>query len=64
MKPRTLPQIGGKKDLRSAGGVLGVRPVRIGETGIQKSIHLGLGTGDEAVDFIAGFLATSRQTSA
>lgn len=43
---------------------LGVRPVRIGGTGIQKSIHLGLRSGDEAVDFIAGFLATSRQTSA
>jgi LysR family transcriptional regulator for metE and metH len=43
---------------------LGVRPVRIGLRGIQKSIHLGLRAGDEAVDFIAGFLATSRQTSA
>ncbi|WP_199084514.1 LysR family transcriptional regulator [Bosea sp. ASV33] len=43
---------------------LGVRPVRIGESGIQKSIHLGLRTGDETIDFIAGFLGTSRQTSA
>jgi LysR family transcriptional regulator for metE and metH len=40
---------------------LGVHPVRIGQTGIQKSIHLGLRSGDEAVDFIAGFLRTSRQ---
>lgn len=43
---------------------LGVSSVRIGRTGIQKSIHLGLRRGDEDVDFIAGFLATSRQTSA
>lgn len=43
---------------------LGVRPVRIGETGIQKSIHLGLRDGDGTVDFVAGFLKTSRQTSA
>jgi LysR family transcriptional regulator, regulator for metE and metH len=43
---------------------LGVRPVQIGEAGIGKSIHLGLRSGDEAVDFIAGFLATSRRTSA
>lgn len=43
---------------------LGVRPVRIGKTGIQKSIHLGLRAGDEAVDFIAGFLETSRHVSA
>ncbi|MCL7999248.1 LysR family transcriptional regulator [Brucella sp. 21LCYQ03] len=40
---------------------LGVCPVRIGKIGIQKSIHLGLRNGDEDVDFIAGFLATSRQ---
>lgn len=50
--------------VRREAAALGVRPVRIGQHGIQKSIHLGLRTGDEAVDFIAGFLATSRQTSA
>jgi len=38
---------------------LGVRPVRMGKTGIQKSIHLGLRDGDDTVDFIAGFLKTS-----
>lgn len=43
---------------------LGVRPVRIGTAGIQKSIHLGLRDGDDTVDFIAGFLAMSRQISA
>lgn len=42
---------------------LGVCAVKIGKNGIQKSIHLGLRTGDEDVDFIAGFLATSRRTS-
>lgn len=50
--------------VRQQAATLGVRPVRIGKTGIKKSIHLGLRAGDEAVDFIAGFLATSRQTSA
>jgi len=43
---------------------LGVRAVRIGQSGIQKSIHLGLREGDDTVDFIAGFLETSRQTLA
>jgi len=47
--------------VRREAAELGVRPVRIGETGIGKSIHLGLRSGDEAIDFIAGFLATSRQ---
>ncbi|TXI11341.1 MAG: LysR family transcriptional regulator [Rhizobium sp.] len=50
--------------VRREAAELGVRPVRIGESGIGKSIHLGLRSGDEAVDFIAGFLKTSRQTSA
>ncbi|MFS2152477.1 LysR family transcriptional regulator [Rhizobium sp. Rhizsp42] len=50
--------------VRRDAAVLGVRPVRIGRNGIQKSIHLGLRSGDEAVDFISGFLATSRRTSA
>lgn len=50
--------------VRQEAATLGVHPVRIGKTGIQKSIHLGLRNGDEAIDYIAGFLATSRQTSA
>lgn len=50
--------------VRQQAATLGVRPVRIGKAGIQKSIHLGLRAGEEAVDFIAGFLVTSRQTSA
>jgi LysR family transcriptional regulator, regulator for metE and metH len=48
--------------VRQEAAKLGVHPVRIGEDGIQKSIHLGLRSGDEAVDFITGFLETSRQT--
>lgn len=43
---------------------VGVRPVSIGQSGIQKSIYLGLRDGDDSLDFIAGFLATARQTSA
>lgn len=50
--------------VRREAAALGVRPVRMGRSGIQKSIHLGLRDGDDTVDFIAGFLATSRQTSA
>lgn len=50
--------------VRQEAASLGVRPVRIGLTGIQKSIHLGLRSGDEAVDFIAAFLRTSRQRPA
>ncbi len=49
--------------VRQQAAALGVRPVRIGKSGIQKSIHLGLRAGEETVNFIAGFLATSRQTS-
>lgn len=50
--------------VRQEAAELGVYPVRIGKAGIQKSIHLGVRSGDEAVDFIAGFLATSREASA
>jgi LysR family transcriptional regulator for metE and metH len=47
--------------VRREAATLGVRAVRIGQSGIQKSIHLGLRDGDDTVDFIAGFLETSRQ---
>jgi len=50
--------------VRQEAAELGVCAVRIGKIGIAKSIHLGLRSGDEAVDFISGFLATSRRTSA
>ncbi len=50
--------------VRQEAAKLGVYPVRIGKAGIRKSIHLGVRSGDEAVDFIAGFLATSREASA
>ncbi len=50
--------------VRREAAALGVRSVRIGQSGIQKSIHLGLRDGDDTVDFIAGFLETSRQTLA
>jgi LysR family transcriptional regulator for metE and metH len=50
--------------VRQEAASLGIHPVRIGQTGIQKRINLGLRSGDEAVDFIAGFLSTSRQRPA
>lgn len=50
--------------VRREAAALGVRAVRIGQSGILKSIHLGLREGDDTVDFIAGFLETSRQTLA
>ena len=50
--------------VRREAATLGVRPVRIGEAGIHKSIHLGLRNGDDTVDFVAGFLKTSRQALA
>lgn len=40
---------------------LGVHPVRIGKEGIKKSIHLGLRSGDETIDYIAGFLSTANK---
>jgi LysR family transcriptional regulator, regulator for metE and metH len=50
--------------VRQEAAKLGVRPVKIGQSGIQKNIHLGLRDGDDTIDFIAGFLAKSRQTPA
>jgi LysR family transcriptional regulator for metE and metH len=47
--------------VRREAAALDVRAVRIGQSGIQKSIHLGLRDGDDTVNFIAGFLETSRQ---
>ncbi|MNY79098.1 hypothetical protein D3C86_2195880 [compost metagenome] len=47
--------------IRREAAALGVRPVRIGPEGIQKSIHLGIRNGDDAVDFIGGFVETSQQ---
>ncbi len=49
--------------VRQAAAELGVQSVRFGKSGISKSIHLGLRSGDEGVDFIHGFLTTSRRTS-
>lgn len=49
--------------VRREAEALGVHPVRIGESGIGKSIHLGLREGDDTVNFIAGFLETARRVS-
>lgn len=45
--------------LREEGADLPLRPVRLGEKGISKSIHLGIRRGEETVDYLAGFLATA-----
>lgn len=37
-------------------------PIRPGPTGLPKSIHLGTRRGEEAVDYIAGFLELARET--
>lgn len=50
--------------VRREAAELGVQPVSIGQSGIRKSIHLGLREGDDTLDFISGFLATSRRISA
>jgi len=50
--------------VRREAAELGVRAVSIGKDGIRKSIHLGLRDGDDSLDFISGFLATSRRISA
>lgn len=47
--------------LREEGAHLPLRPVRLGEVGIHKSIHLGLRQGDEATDYVAGFLELARR---
>jgi len=41
--------------LREEGAALPVRAVRLGE-GIDKGLHIGLRRGEEAIDYIAGFL--------
>lgn len=41
--------------LREEGAALPVRAVRLGK-GIAKGLHIGLRRGDEAIDYIAGFL--------
>ncbi|WP_247887173.1 LysR substrate-binding domain-containing protein [Azospirillum sp. SYSU D00513] len=48
--------------VREEGADLPLRTVRLGPDGIGKSIHLGVRRGEEAVDYIAGFLALARET--
>ena len=42
------------------GGGLPIRTVRLGKPGLNKSINLGVRRGEEAVAYIAGFLALAR----
>ena len=48
--------------VREEGAGLPIRTVRLGPDGIGKSIHLGVRRGEDAVDYIAGFLALARET--
>jgi len=48
--------------VREEGSGLPVRILRLGPEGIGKSIHLGARRGEEAVEYIAGFLALARET--
>ncbi|WP_376958605.1 LysR family transcriptional regulator [Azospirillum sp. A26] len=48
--------------VREDGGGLPVRTLRLGADGIGKSIHLGIRRGEEAVDYIAGFLDLARES--
>lgn len=48
--------------VREEGSGLPIRTLRLGADGIGKSIHLGIRRGEEAVDYIAGFLALARES--
>lgn len=48
--------------LRERAEELNIRAVRIGQGGIHKNIHLGIRTGENKTDYIAGFLDISRVT--
>jgi LysR family transcriptional regulator, regulator for metE and metH len=37
--------------------------LRFGESGIAKSIHIGMRSGDETVDYIQGFLDIAKSTA-
>ncbi|RWR30636.1 LysR family transcriptional regulator [Sinirhodobacter populi] len=49
--------------LREEGAGLPIRAVRLGE-GIDKGFHIGVRRGEEAIDYIAGFLALAQATGA
>lgn len=46
--------------VREEGSGLPIRAVRLGPGGIGKSIHLGIRRGEDAIDYIAGFLTLAR----
>lgn len=47
--------------IRQEGIDLSIRAVRIGEKGLQKSIHIGLRTEDAGIDYLRGFIELGRQ---
>ena len=50
--------------LQEEGQGLPIRGVRLGAEGIAKSIHLGVRRGEQAVDYIAGFVEQARRAPA
>ena len=45
--------------LHEDGAALPLKAVKLGENGIMKCIHLGVRKDEEAIDYIAGFLAVA-----
>lgn len=50
--------------LREEGAALPLKPVRLGAEGIMKSIHLGVRSGEEEIDYLSGFLEMARNDGA
>ncbi|WP_376751619.1 LysR substrate-binding domain-containing protein [Stutzerimonas nitrititolerans] len=50
--------------LREQGAGLPLCGIRLGHDGLRKRIHLGLRRGEEAVDYMAGFIERARGTVA
>lgn len=46
--------------LNEEGGHLAVRQIRLGESGLQKSIHLGVRRGEESIEYISAFLELAQ----
>ncbi len=50
--------------LREEGAGLPIRAVRLGEAGLDKSLHLGLRRGEEKLDYLAGFVDLAQEIGA
>ncbi|MBY6193734.1 LysR family transcriptional regulator [Marinobacter hydrocarbonoclasticus] len=49
--------------LKEEGGHLDVRQIRLGEGGLQKSIHLGVRRGEESIEYISAFLELAQSNT-